>query len=218
MIFCILCIVTIFLSNCDTVILPFFLYFGTIFLSSPQVLSRLSISLWLICVVYLLMVVILCCRVLWEYCLCKMICYFSLIMLLFQCIMCFSIHFPVPALFLFHLYVWYQRKCYIQLLHCLHFHSILYFFIRYNWSVYALTKICHHHHVPEGLGVFPVPWSSRWSWSLHLFLGRPMFLRPFGLYCSACFGRLCQSSVHVVATFSGTLLFPLLCSVLPFFA
>ena len=38
----------------------------------------------------------------------------------------------------------------------------------------------HHHHVPEGLGVFPVPWSSRWSWSLHLFLGRPMFLRPFG--------------------------------------
>ena len=48
----------------------------------------------------------------------------------------------------------------------------------------------HHHHVPEGLGMLPVPWSSRWSWSLHLFLGRPMFLRPFGLYCSACFGSL----------------------------
>ena len=48
----------------------------------------------------------------------------------------------------------------------------------------------HHHHVREGLGVFPVPWSSRWSWSLHLFLGPPMFLRPFGLYCSACFGIL----------------------------
>jgi len=46
----------------------------------------------------------------------------------------------------------------------------------------------HHHHVPERLGVFPVPCSSRWSWSLHLFLGRPMFLRPFGLYRSACFG------------------------------
>ena len=46
------------------------------------------------------------------------------------------------------------------------------------------------YHVPEGLGVFPVPWSSRWSWPLHLFLGRPMFLRPFGLYCSACFGSL----------------------------
>ena len=38
--------------------------------------------------------------------------------------------------------------------------------------------------------MFPVPWSSRWSWSLHLFLGRPMFLRPFDLYCSACFGSL----------------------------
>ena len=48
----------------------------------------------------------------------------------------------------------------------------------------------HHHHVPEGLGMFPVPWSSRWSWSLHLFFGRPMFRRPFGLYRSACFGIL----------------------------
>ena len=44
-----------------------------------------------------------------------------------------------------------------------------------------------------------------------------MFFRPFGLYCSACFGCLCPSSVHVVATFSGTVLFLLLCSVLPFF-
>jgi len=43
-----------------------------------------------------------------------------------------------------------------------------------------------------------------------------MFLLPFGLYYSACFGSLCPSSVHVVATFSGTVLFPLLCSVLPF--
>ena len=38
--------------------------------------------------------------------------------------------------------------------------------------------------------MFPVPWSSRWSCSLHLFLGRPMFLRPFVLHCSACFGSL----------------------------
>jgi len=45
----------------------------------------------------------------------------------------------------------------------------------------------HHHHVHEGLGVFPVPWSSKWNWSLHLFLGRPTFLRLFGLYCNACF-------------------------------
>ena len=38
-----------------------------------------------------------------------------------------------------------------------------------------------------------------------------MFLRPFGLYCSACFGsRLCPSSVHIAATYSGTVLFPLL--------
>ena len=62
--------------------------------------------------------------------------------------------------------------------------------------IYVYIYICiyhhhhHHHHVPEGLGLFPVPWSSRCSWSLHLFLGRPMFLRPFGLYCSACFGSL----------------------------
>jgi len=29
--------------------------------------------------------------------------------------------------------------------------------------------------------MFPVPWSSRWSWSLHLFLGLPMFFHPFSL-------------------------------------
>ena len=55
----------------------------------------------------------------------------------------------------------------------------------------------HHHHlhhrVHEVLGMFSVPWSSRWSWSLHLFLGRPIFLRPFGLYCSASFGILLVS-------------------------
>jgi hypothetical protein len=39
----------------------------------------------------------------------------------------------------------------------------------------------------------------------------------FGLYCSACFGILfCPSSVRVLVTFSGTVLFPLLCSLLPF--
>ena len=76
----------------------------------------------------------------------------------------------------------------------------------------------HHHHIVEGLGMFPVPWASRWSWSLPLFLGCPMFLRPFGLYCSACLVVcLCPSFVHVVATFPGTVLFPLLCPVLHFF-
>jgi hypothetical protein len=51
----------------------------------------------------------------------------------------------------------------------------------------------HHHHVHEGLGVCPVPWPSKWNWTLHLFLGRPMFLRPFCLYCNACFGILIVS-------------------------
>ena len=63
-----------------------------------------------------------------------------------------------------------------------------------SWWI-LINKSCvlhhhHHHYVPEGLSVFPVPWSSRWGWSLHLLLGRPMFLRLFGLYCSACFGSL----------------------------
>ena len=58
--------------------------------------------------------------------------------------------------------------------------------------------ICHHHHhhVHEGLGVFPVPWSSICSWSLHLFLRRPTFLRPFGVYCSASFGSLFVSILY----------------------
>jgi hypothetical protein len=46
-----------------------------------------------------------------------------------------------------------------------------------------------HYHVHEGLGVFPVPWSTKWNWSLHLFLS-PMFLCPFGLYCNTSFGIL----------------------------
>ena len=62
-------------------------------------------------------------------------------------------------------------------------------YVAMKWDIWG-WKYGHHHHVPEGLGVFPVPRFSRWSWSLHLFLGRPMFLRPFGLYCSACFGSL----------------------------
>jgi len=48
----------------------------------------------------------------------------------------------------------------------------------------------YHYHVHEGLDVFPVPWSSRWIWSLHLFLSRPMFLRRFDWYFNACFGIL----------------------------
>ena len=48
----------------------------------------------------------------------------------------------------------------------------------------------HHHHVHEVLGVFTVPWSSKWSWSFHLFFGRPMFCLPSGLYFSACLASL----------------------------
>jgi len=86
------------------------------------------------------------------------------------------------------------------------------------WSVKCHHNHHHHHHVHEGLVMFPVPWSSKWNWSLHLFLGRPMFLRPFGLHCNACLVFcLCPFSVRVVATFPGNILFPLLCSVFPFF-
>ena len=66
------------------------------------------------------------------------------------------------------------------------------------WEIYGICCFIfhhHHHHVYEGLGMFPVPWSSRCSWSLHLFLGHPTFLRPFGLYCSACFGSLFVSTL-----------------------
>ena len=87
-----------------------------------------------------------------------------------------------------------------------------------KWFLTELLKgVYHHrHHVHEGLGVFPVPWSSKWNCSLHLFLGRPMFLPPFFVYIVALVLvlYLCPSSVRVVATYPGTVLSPLLCSVL----
>jgi hypothetical protein len=43
----------------------------------------------------------------------------------------------------------------------------------------------------------PVVYPSRWSWSFHLFLGRPVLLFPFGLYFSACLGIL---SVSILST------------------
>ena len=84
---------------------------------------------------------------------------------------------------------------------------------------YLASKLNHHHdNVLEALGVFSVPWSSRWIWSLHLFLGPPLFLRLL-VYIVAfvLVFYLCPSSVRVLATFPGTVLFPLLRSVLPFF-
>ena len=57
--------------------------------------------------------------------------------------------------------------------HCLNF-------TKSKNKIMTMAQYFHHHHhqhVHEGLGVFPGPWSSKWSWSLHLFFGRPMFLR-----------------------------------------
>jgi len=67
------------------------------------------------------------------------------------------------------------------------------------------------------LGVFLVRWSSRWSWSVHLFLGRPMFLRPLGSYCSTWFGSL---FVSILCTCCGHFFWYCFISftVLPFFA
>jgi len=77
----------------------------------------------------------------------------------------------------------------------------------------------HHHHVPEGLGVLSLPRSLRSRWSLYPFLGRFMFLLPFFyIVIIVLIGSLCPLSVRVEAPFSGTVLFPLLCAVLPFFA
>jgi len=41
-------------------------------------------------------------------------------------------------------------------------------------SLSDLYKASSSSYVHEGLGVFPVPWTSTWRWSLHLFLGRPL--------------------------------------------
>jgi len=84
----------------------------------------------------------------------------------------------------------------------------------------SLLKFHHHHHhrVPEGLGVFPVPWSSRWSWSsISLSVVLCFFVLLVDIVVLVLVVCMFPSSVHVVATFSGTVLFPLLYSVLPFF-
>ena len=77
----------------------------------------------------------------------------------------------------------------------------------------------HHHYIPEGLGVFPfldlqdeVRPSISSSVVLCFFV---LLVYIVVLVLVVC---LCPSSVRVVATFSGTVLFPLLCSVFPFFA
>jgi len=51
----------------------------------------------------------------------------------------------------------------------------------YVSSSFWFKQIYHHHHVQEGLDLIPIPWILKMKLSLHLFLGRPMCLRPFGL-------------------------------------
>jgi len=41
--------------------------------------------------------------------------------------------------------------------------------------IISRRRLHHRHHVHEGLDVFPVPWSSRWSWSLLLLLVLVLF-------------------------------------------
>ena len=80
-------------------------------------------------------------------------------------------------------FIFFSHSIHIPCSCTLHIHFKQYFFLH--------SLIYHHyHHFPEGLGVCPVPCSSRWSWSFHFFLDLLMFLRPFVLYCSACFGSL----------------------------
>jgi hypothetical protein len=49
----------------------------------------------------------------------------------------------------------------------------------------------------EVLGIVPVLYHARWSWSFHLSLGCPILLFPCGLYFSACLGIL---SVLILST------------------
>jgi len=77
----------------------------------------------------------------------------------------------------------------------------------------------HHHHVKEGLGLIPVPCILKMK-LVPPSLPRSSYVSSsFGLYCSACLGILFVSilCVCVVATFPGTVLFPLLYSLLLFF-
>ena len=68
--------------------------------------------------------------------------------------------------------------------------------------VRAALKLLHHHHVHEGLGVFPVPSATVCSWSLHL---PTVVLRSFVplvyIVVLVLVDYLCPSSVRVVALF-----------------
>ena len=75
-----------------------------------------------------------------------------------------------------------------------------------------------HHHVPKRLGCFlfldPQHEVGPSISSSVVLCSLALLVHIVVLVLVVC---LCPSSVHDVATFSGTVLFPLLCSVLPFF-
>ena len=59
----------------------------------------------------------------------------------------------------------------------------------------ASTTALHHHHVQEGLGLIPVPCILKMKLVPPSLPGRPMCLRPFGLYCILL---LLKSSIRIV--------------------
>ena len=77
----------------------------------------------------------------------------------------------------------------------------------------------HHHHVPEGLGVFLfLDPRDEVGPSISSSVVLCSFVLLVYIVVLVLVVSLCPSSVHAVATFTGTVLFHLLCSVLPFFA
>ena len=82
----------------------------------------------------------------------------------------------------------------------------------------VLSFVHHHHDVREGLGVFPVDPQDEVGPSISSSVVLCSFVLLVYIVVLVLVVCLCPSSVRVVATFSGTVVFPLLCSVLPFFA
>ena len=66
--------------------------------------------------------------------------------------------------------------------------TVLTYIPRYLINSTIIEKKYHHHHVQEGLGLIPVPCILKMKLVPPSLLGRPMCLRHFGLYCSACLG------------------------------
>jgi len=88
----------------------------------------------------------------------------------------------------------------------------------YYYYYYYYYHHHHHHHVREGLGMFPVPYpQNEVGPSISSSVVQCPFVYLVCISVPVLAVSLCPSSVRVVATFSVTVLFPLLCSVLPFF-